>query len=188
MRVEERMPVRQGVFGVLAALAVVSVVAAAERDVFLLDSAGGEVRIGSVAFSGKGNSGKIAVTLDAPVCSDQFLSMRPFRCIQGETEWFCHLPYPYELRNAVSDEDLRDLEYSLLFIRKKPSEFGIDAWNGLYYRLTRGTDGQITGMLMEGDLNVLAVPPETRFARPIDLEDFIEAEPGRRLFPRLVIR
>ncbi|MEX3007064.1 hypothetical protein [Hoeflea sp. TYP-13] len=156
--------------------------------IYLIDETGRETAIGAVTFSGTGPHRDISVTVEAPQFSDHFLSMRPFRCIQGEKEWFCYLPYPYALNNTVSASDLRDLEYSLLFIRKTPAEFGIDAWNGLYYRLTLEESGEITGELLEGDLNVLASPPLQDHARPIELDEFIEAEPGRRLFPRLVIR
>lgn len=154
--------------------------------VFLVDREGQETPIGSIAFSGSGDTRGFAVTLETPLFTDHFLSMRPFRCIEGQTEWFCHLPYPYDLKMTVSAGDLQDLEYSLLFIKKAPSEFGIDAWNGLYYRLALQPDGSIAGELFEGDLNALASPPDTD--RPIDLDEFIKAEADKRLYPGLIIR
>ena len=114
--------------------------------------------------------------------------MRPFQCLEGDTEWFCHQPYLYGLNNRITTDDLSDLEYQLLFIRKTPAEFGIDAWNGLYYRLTLQPDSTITGELLEGDLNVLQSPPAEDYAKPIDIGEFIEADTARRLFPGLVIR
>lgn len=145
--------------------------------VFLVDREGQETPIGSIAFSGSGDTRGFAVTLETPLFTDHFLSMRPFRCI---------LPYPYDLKMTVSAGDLQDLEYSLLFIKKAPSEFGIDAWNGLYYRLALQPDGSIAGELFEGDLNALASPPDTD--RPIDLDEFIKAEADKRLYPGLIIR
>ncbi|MEP3276189.1 MAG: hypothetical protein ABJN26_08960 [Stappiaceae bacterium] len=159
-----------------------------KADIFLIDGEGKETELGSVTFSGAEGNKTIAVSIESPAFTDQFLSMRPFRCIQSKKEWFCYLPYPYEIKNEISADDLTDLEYHLLFLRKKPAEFGIDAWNGLYYNLTLQENGQITGELLEGDLNVLASPPEKAFSRPIDLDDFIEAEEGKRLFPSLIIR
>lgn len=156
--------------------------------IFLIDAEGKEIALGTVTFSGAEDTKKIAVSIESPKFTDQFLSMRPFRCLQGDTEWFCYLPYPYDIKNEISADDLTDLEYHLLFVRKKPAEFGIDAWNGLYYKLRLEDSGEITGELLEGDLNVLASPPEGTYARPIDLDDFIEAEEGKRLFPKLVIR
>ena len=98
------------------------------------------------------------------------------------------MQYPYELRNLITADDLADLEYQLLFLRKRPQEFGIDAWNGLYYDLTLQADKSITGVLLEGDLNSLQSPPEEKFSRPVDLFEFIEADPQKRLFPTLLLR
>ena len=160
-------------------------------EIFLIDRQQQQVKIGDVTFADADNAESttgIAVTMDYSAFNDHFLSMRPFKCIEGESEWFCHLPYPYDTRALISETDLTDLEYQLLFIRKTPTEFGIDAWNGLYYQLTLNEDGSMTGDLLEGDLNVLASPPEEPYARPIDLNEFIEAEASRRLFPGLIIK
>ena len=83
---------------------------------------------------------------------------------------------------------LRDLSYQLLFIRKKPSEFGIDAWNGLYYQLSIDSSNTITGKLLEGDLNSLASPPDQEYAYPIDLEEFVPGSKKKRLYPGITIR
>ena len=52
------------------------------------------------------------------------------------------------------------------------------------HRLPGGT---LTGNLLEGDLNTLQSPPEEKYAKPIDLVEFIEADASRRLFPTLRI-
>ncbi len=160
-------------------------------EVFLIDQAQQEVKIADVTLSSRqsetGQSGFV-ITMDYSAFNDHFLSMRPFKCIEGPSEWLCHLPYPYETRATISTDDLIDLEYQLLFIRKTPSEFGIDAWNGLYYQLTLNDDNTLQGQLLEGDLNVLASPPAEQYARPVDLTEFIDSDPTRRLFPGLVIR
>ena len=163
----------------------------AVAEVYLIDQAQQETKIADVTLSSTqsdtGQSGFV-ITMDYSAFNDHFLSMRPFKCIEGQTEWLCHLPYPYETRATISSDDLIDLEYQLLFIRKSPSEFGIDAWNGLYYRLTLNDDNTLHGQLLEGDLNVLASPPAEQYARPIDLTEFIDSDPKRRLFPGMVIR
>jgi hypothetical protein len=102
----------------------------------------------------------VNVDMDCPVFEDQFLSMRPFRCLTESAEWFCYLLYPYHLKKTITPDDLSELEYQLLFIWKSPKNFGIDAWNGVYYQLTPNDDGSISGQLLQGDLNVLASPPE----------------------------
>lgn len=180
------------VYGIVAAGNIVSANTSSflsTATIYLIDTAGDETAIGTLEVGAEtdGQSG-FTVTIDNDVFSEHFLSMRPFRCLQGSDEWFCYLPYPYELRNTITPTDLSDLEYQLLFLRKTPSEFGIDAWNGLYYKLALHEDGSITGTLLEGDLNVLQSPPDDTYAKPIVLDEFIEASTDKRLYPSLVIR
>lgn len=159
-----------------------------QANIFLVDSNQQETRIGEIDFTDTDNSASaVQVNIDTSIFTEHFLSMRPFRCIEGETEWFCYLEYPYDLRSVVTQDDLTDLEYQLLFIRKTPSEFGIDAWNGLYYKLEIEPDGSITGKLLEGDLNSLQSPPSEKYARPVDLGEFIPGDKIKRLFPTIRI-
>ncbi len=156
--------------------------------IYLIDQKGEEWDIGYANFEhSDADTYSVNVEIDSPHFEDQFLSMRPFRCLTASAEWFCYLPYPYELTTTVSSDDLTNLEYRLLFIWKSPKSFGIDAWNGVYYTLTKNTDGSIGGKLLQGDLNVLADPPEP-FSYPIDLTEFIEEGAKNRLYPALVIR
>jgi len=159
-----------------------------QANIYLLDSNNKETRIGEMRFTGTDNDlTAIQVNIGTDAFTEHFLSMRPFRCIEGESEWFCYLEYPYDLRSVITANDLSDLEYQLLFIRKTPSEFGIDAWNGLYYKLSLHDDGSITGKLLEGDLNSLQSPPAEKYAKPVDLEEFIPGSKTKRLFPTLRI-
>lgn len=160
-----------------------------QASIFLLDASQLETKIGDVSFTSTG-SGTTSVQLNIDTggpFTEHFLSMRPFRCIEGATEWFCYLEYPYDLRSVITKDDLSDLEYQLLFIRKRPSEFGIDAWNGLYYKLELESDGTITGKLLEGDLNALQSPPAEKYAKPVDLNEFIPGDKTKRLYPTLKI-
>lgn len=159
-----------------------------QAGIYLLDANQAEFKIGEITFEDTGKqSFAVAVDIDNSVFTEHFLSMRPFRCIEGSTEWFCYLEYPYDLRSIITADDLSDLEYQLLFIRKTPSEFGIDAWNGLYYKLEQQDDGTLTGTLLEGDLNSLQSPPAEKFAKPVDLMEFIEGSKTKRLYPTLRI-
>ncbi len=156
--------------------------------IFLLDQQGREMDIGSVVFSATDTQETgVRVELDSDQFIDQFLSMRPFKCLTDPAEWFCYLPYPYELTQTVTPADLTELEYQLLFIWKSSSSFGIDAWNGVYYQLSWQEDGTLQGKLLQGDLNVLASPPEP-FSHPINLDEFITEDAQSRLFPSLIIR
>jgi PQQ-dependent catabolism-associated CXXCW motif protein len=160
----------------------------ASANVFLVDQQGAELAIGTVTFSASDTAATgVLFELDEQKFEDHFLSMRPFRCLTQSSEWFCYLPYPYEIARTVNADNLTDLEYQLLFIWKSPKTFGIDAWNGVYYKLTAQNDGSFTGQLLQGDLNVLADPPEP-MSYPIDLQEFTEEDAKRRRFPTLIIK
>lgn len=160
--------------------------------IYLVDQSDQELRIGTVSFGeivtidDKARR-RVGVEMIGNSFNDHFLSMRPFRCIEHPSEWYCYLPYPYEIEATVAANDFTDLEYQLLFIRKRSSEFGIDAWNGLYYKLEAQASGEIRGRVFEGDLNILAEPPEPD-SRPIDLAEFIDDSADERHFPTLIIR
>ena len=159
-----------------------------DASIYLIDQNGEALDIGRVEFAAVDyDNYTVNVTIESPAFSDQFLSMRPFDCIAESAEWYCYLPYPYELRRTVSKDDLTELEYQLLFIWKSPKDFGIDAWNGVYYQLDWQDDGSLAGTLLQGDLNVLAEPPEPN-SHPIDLGEFIDEGGDKRRFPALVIR
>ena len=158
------------------------------KTIYLVDANGKEYPIGKVAFSGdKDGATDLSVELDEGRFAEKFLSMRPFRCIDGAKQTVCYLPYPYSLKDRITSNDLSDLEYRLLFLHKGPTDYGIDAWNGIYYKLTISDQGHVNGALHEADFNVLAVPPEKSFTRPIGAADLEEGEPGRHRFPKLII-
>ena len=114
--------------------------------------------------------------------------MRPFDCLHDPKEWWCHLGYPYPLKQRVTASDLTDLEYALLFITKGPNAYGIDAWNGLYFKLAEAPDGGIGGAVHEVDLNLLAVPPSDPAVRPIGPAALTPAGPSAHRFARIEIR
>lgn len=184
--------IRYVMYAVTAWLCCISIVAQADlegtRTIALIDKAGEETVIGTVLFTPAADKASFTIDLETDVFTDHFLSMRPFRCIEGPEDWACHLPYPYDIRRIVSSDDLIDLEYALLFIAKKPTEFGIDAWNGRYYRLSIADNGVIDGKLHEVDLNLLASPPEQAFSRPLQDKHLNEADPDSHRFPALRIR
>jgi hypothetical protein len=158
----------------LLLVAASSIAAAAEpmlpqgsKTISLVAADGTHQKIGHVNFTPDGDASKFDVLLDAPEFGDEFLSMRPFRCLADVKEMWCHLAYPYDLEKRITSADLTDLEYALLFLFKPPAGYGIDAWNGLYFKLALTGDGNITGKLNEADFNVLASPPEAKNLRPL---------------------
>ncbi len=139
----------------------------------------GEVRIRKAE---RGFSYRIA--WDDARFENHFLSMRPFKCLPHPRRMICRLPYPYNLPRLISETDLTDLEYDLLFLHKAPGEYGINAWNGLYFKLTR-EEGKLVGELHETDLNVLQAPPEAGVQYPIDPQQIYPA--SEALWPRRIL-
>lgn len=116
---------------------------------------------------------------------DYFLSMRPFRC-HDAGRLVCRQPYPYKMERVISKEDLRALEYDLMFISRSANEYGIDPYNGRYYRLKmtpKGFVGTIYGL----DMNHIASPPEKGVVFPITLDVLDEMEAESVQFPKLII-
>ncbi|PRY75360.1 hypothetical protein [Marivita geojedonensis] len=149
---------------------------------FLLDSQGVRVEIAEIEVK----SGKYAIEMKSEKFTDHFLSMRPFKCLEGPEKTWCHVPYPYMIRRDVS-KDLTDLEYDLLFLWKGATEYGIDMWNGVYYRLGVSDDGRIRGTLHEMDMNILSVPPDDGNMRPIREVDLEPGDADSHWLPELVI-
>lgn len=117
---------------------------------------------------------------------DHFLSMRPFKCLESEKKYWCRIAYPYDIKRRVSASDLTDLEYDLLFVWKGATEYGINMWNGVYYKLD-GEDGRLVGTLNEMDMGKLAAPPDDGNLRPIREVDLQPGEPDSHWLPRLII-
>ncbi|WP_299676056.1 hypothetical protein [uncultured Roseobacter sp.] len=158
---------------------------AAEVDgatVYLEEADGTRIEVATLA----GPRNSYSVALNDAVFSDHFLSMRPFRCIEGAEKIWCHVPYPYDIKRDISD-DLIDLEYDFLFVWKGKTDYGINMWNGVYYRLETVGEG-LVGRMYEMDMGVLAVPPEAGELRPVREVDLEEADPEGHWLPRMVIR
>jgi hypothetical protein len=101
---------------------------------------------------------------------------------------WCHLAYPYDLNRTITAADLADLEYSLLFLFKPPTGYGIDPWNGLYFKLALGADGALSGTVHDVNLDPLGVPPADRAVRTIHDSDLTRSDPASRRFSRIEIR
>ena len=124
---------------------------------------------------------------DENLFTNHFLSMRPFRCFNQDKVMWCYLPYPYDKPTKVTAEDMRSLEYDLLFIHRSANDYGIDAWNGLYFKVDDVSKeaSEIVGELREVDLNILASPPENGIVWPITDEDLHVDESDRHVFNKV---
>lgn len=157
------------------------------RRITLHGGEGQSVVIGNVTFKPRADGlTDFVLQLDTGRFTDHFLSMREFKCLPGGTEILCHVPYPYAQPGTVSPGNLAWLEHSLLFMFKKPSDFGAKLWNGVYWQL-RLADQGLVGTPQAVDLNRIAAPPQ-----PLDKPPFRpalrdEMPAGARWFNRLTI-
>ncbi len=156
------------------------------HDVFLEGAGGESVRIATLEVAQDGAAYAFSLERHHDEFTDQFLSMRPFRCLEGEP-MVCHLGYPYAKGSVFTADDTADLEYEFLFIVRDPDEYGIDPYNGRYYRIGI-EDGRLVGRIFAVDLNILAAPPEFGQMRPIGPEHLDELEPENERFPVLRFR
>lgn len=162
---------------------VLSTSAVAEtKTVYGADLNGTRIKIATLNIT---PSGSYDLTLHAASFSDHFLSMRPFKCLEGPKKHWCHVPYPYDIKRNISTE-LTDLEYDFLFVWKGANEYGINMWNGVYYQLEQ-TGDRITGTLHEMDMDVLSAPPEAGELRPLAAKHLHDSDPESHWLPYLVI-
>lgn len=159
-----------------------------EKKITLKASDGTSLQVGTVTLTDKGDRTGIDVKLDSNLFEVNFISMRNFECLGSSGNRVCHLPYGYSIRNEITKDDLRDLEYHLLFVFVKAGAPGFDAFNGLYYKLKSDNAGNFFGTLMEVDLNPLAVPPDEEYARPISEFEMVEAPATKFKFTNIEIR
>lgn len=157
--------------------------ASAETQLVFLETQQGE-RI-QIATLNVTPSGAYDVEMEEDPFSDHFLSMRPFKCLEGPAKHWCHVPYPYEIKRNIS-EALTDLEYDFLFVWKNANDYGINMWNGVYYKF-QDADGSLTAILHEMDMDSLSAPPPAGELRPVRSSDLHESEPESHWLPRLVI-
>ena len=177
----------------LAAAALVSLSCAATaapldgaKTVYLVDGAETRTAIADVVFTPGDPGASYALTMREAPFTDHFLSMRPFRCLEGPAKHWCHVPYPYEIRREVTPEDLADLEYDLLFVWKGATEYGINMWNGVYYRLEIVGE-RIEGAIYEMDMDTLSAPPDPGDLRPVREQDLEEGDPESHWLARVAI-
>ncbi len=144
--------------------------------------------VGQVNFTPATAEGlqRFELKMDHSRFTDYFLSMREMKCLPGGTEILCHIPYPHPQPGTITATDLGWLEHALMFMYKKPGEFGAKFYNGVYFQLRR-TERGLEGKPQAVDLNLIAAPPARADVPPFRpaLRDDMAA--GSRWFERLTI-
>jgi hypothetical protein len=146
---------------------------------------GQSIAIGHVDFTPMGGESSFRLNLDGARFKDFFLSMKEFKCLEGE-EIHCHVPYPYPNPGTVSRSDLRWLEHALLFLHKQPKDFGARLWNGLYYQMEL-TDKGIVGTPQAVDLVQIGAPPADTSIPPYGPGERTDIPPNSRWITGLTI-
>jgi hypothetical protein len=119
-----------------------------------------QITIGTVTFTPEPDGMTVfKLEMDHSKFTDYFLSMKEFKCLASSIEVTCHVPYPYRHPGKVSAIDLAWLEHNLLFLFKRPAEFGAKLWNGVYFKF-KLTDAGLVGEPMAIDLNRISAPPD----------------------------
>ncbi len=153
----------------------------------LFETEGGEsLELGTLELSRSGDEWQFSFSLEDSNFSDRFLSMRPFKCIDGKPT-YCRLAYPYDRPRTITADNFVNLEYEFLFIVRSPTEYGIDPYNGRYY-VIRQQGGILVGEPRAVDLNILAAPPDAGITHPITEAELDPIEVETERFPRLLIR
>ncbi len=149
----------------------------------LISNDGEKIIIGKVDFTSTAKGTQAVFTADAKVFEERFLAMRPFICLDGDKHSYCH--FPYRSPQIISDNDLTDLEYQFMFLRKPRNSVSLDPTNGLYYELKKTAKG-FEGVIREVDMTPIIVP-EGDMTRPIKREGLFVSDPSGHWLPKLVI-
>ncbi len=159
-----------------------------ERRVLLHARDGSRVEVARVLFTpgAAGEPARFMLKMQTERFTDHFLSMREFKCLPGQGEVFCHVPYPYAQPGTVTREQLAWLEHSLLFMFKLPAEFGAKLWNGVYFQL-RWEGDMLVGKPQAVDLNFIGAPPARLDVPPFRPALRDDIRPEARWFHRLTI-
>jgi hypothetical protein len=155
------------------------------KDIVLHAEDGQAIVIGTVTFTPDGDKASFKIDFDDAKFRQYFLSMREFKCIEGP-EILCHVPYPYPSPQIVTAQDPSWLEHALLFVYKRPADYGAKMSHGLIYTLTMTRDGFI-GRPQSIDLDEIAMPPDDKSVAFYGGDHRYHIQPGLRWFDRITI-
>lgn len=146
---------------------------------------GKDIGIGTVTFTPEGDGATYKLDMDMTPFREFFLSMRPFKCLEGPDIW-CYVPYPYDHPHTVSAKDYGWLEHDLLFFWKTPQSYGAKMNNGLIYLLTP-TGQALVGKPQAITLDKIASPPDDLKTPPFGAADRDDIADGSRWIESLRI-
>lgn len=163
------------------------------KTVSLVSAAGEKTEIAELELLPRYGGYGFEVTFRRDAFRETYMQETNFLCLPGPRREICHFPFPPgdytpdDSSGFFTADDLRPLEYALLFAHKRPAPADIDInlFNGMYYRLTVAGK-RIEGTVFGVDFNRLVVagdkekyPLKPGDLDPLDLKD--------ERFPHLVI-
>lgn len=166
---------------------------AGHKIISLVSPAGEKVEIGEVELRPRYGGYGFEVSFKRDAFKDTYMQETNFLCLPDPRREICHFPFPPgdyspdDSSGFFTAGDLKELEYALLFIHKRPAPADIDInpFNGMYYRL-KVVGSRIEGTVFGVDFNhlIMADEKEKYPLKPSDL-DPVDLK-GER-FPHLVI-
>lgn len=163
------------------------------KTVSLVSASGEKTEIAELELLPRYGAYGFEVTFRRDAFRETYMQETNFLCLPGARREVCHFPFPPgdyapdDSSGFFTADDLRPLEYALLFAHKRPApgDIDINLFNGMYYRLS--TVGKhIEGTVFGVDFNRLVVagdkekyPLKPGDLDPLDLKD--------ERFPHLVI-
>ena len=144
---------------------------------------GRDVQVGTVTFTPKGDGATYKLDMDMTPFKEFFLSMRPFKCLDGADVW-CYVPYPYDHPHVVTAQDYSWLEHDLLFFWKSPTSYGAKMDNGLIYDL-KPSGNALVGKPQAIGLEKIASPPADPKVPPYQAADRDDVQDGSRMVDSL---
>ena len=94
------------------------------KTVYLVDKKGDRIAVASVEFTASDAGASYEIAMKESPFEDHFLSMRPFKCLEGAQKHWCHVPYPYEIRRTVTTDDLTIWNMTFSLSGKAPPNTG----------------------------------------------------------------
>lgn len=162
------------------------------RTVSLVTPSGEKLEIADLELRPRYGGYGFDVSFKREAFRETYMQETNFLCLPGPRREVCHFPFPPgdyspdDSSGFFTEDDLRPLEYALLFVHKRPAPADIDVnpFNGLYYRLSV-VGKRIEGTVFGADFNHLIVDDKEKYPlKPGELDAVdLRGEP----FPHLVI-
>ena len=159
----------------------------------LVSPAGEKIEIGEVELRPRYGGYGFEVSFKREAFKEIYMQETNFLCLPGARRDICHFPFPPgdyspdDSSGFFTAGDLKELQYALLFVHKRPApaEIDINLFNGMYYRLTV-VGNRIEGTVFGVNFNHFVVSNE-KDKYPLKPSDLDPVDLRDERFPHLVI-